>query len=934
MLEWAQPYWFLAALCLPLMAYYAVRFHGQPRGQLRGQPRGQRKGQRSRELRFYLVAALRIVAVAALIVAMAGPLRPDNSSRTDVLFALDVSRSVALDAIDRALVFINQAIAAKPAQTRIGVVVFAAQASVEVPANRAPGTLEEIRSHVRREATDIARGLTVALSAFPVAGHRRIVLLSDGRETSGNALAAAATARAIGVEVFTMPLAVSRERRDVRMRGVGVPASVASHEPFSVRIEVAANTAGAARLVLLRDGEPLSERTVQLAPGTNQFTVIDQIEDAGLTEYEALVIMAGDPTPQNNRFQAFVQVRGAPRVLHALGESGAGAALTQALRLQGLDVEEVPASAVPGTYHGLADYGLIVLNNVSGFDLSLAKMRALEAYVRDAGGGLLMVGGERSYSAGGYYGTPVEEALPVTMDIRTEVKIPSLAVTILIDKSGSMSTRSGGEEKLAIAKQAAMAALDVLNPLDRVGVLAFDAQFEWTVPVTEVGNRRTVAEQLRSLAAGGGTELVPALSEAIRVMEETTAKVKHLIVLSDGLTDASAELDKWVDQAVARNITISTVAFGLDADQSLMEHIAGRGQGRFYFTSDPHTIPRIFVSETMVVSRGLLVEEPTRALVTYPSEILKGLAADPLPPVLGYQRTYAREAAQVVLSSSRDDPLLVTWRYGLGKSAAFTSDLAGRWGREWVRWPRFGRFAAQLARWTMRSAGGEHMVPTFSWRGRHGQVTVDVLDRDDRYVNRLEVTARMSDPTRTTADIVLEQIAPGRYRGTFPVEAAGRFYFNIVGEGTGGRVGPETFGLAVPYSSEFVDAGLDRELLEDIAAAAGGRMLPLAAGALPTVLADKAEAAQLQWRIWWPFVLLALVAVLLELVVRKMALPERLATLLRFGGGTAGVDPGGVAAEIAAVREAQLAALRAGGVFQPDDPAARARLYMSGRSGH
>ncbi len=892
---------------------------------------------RDGRVRRIAAAALRAVALVAGILALAGPLEREGTRETDVLFALDVSRSIDRATAEEALDLVNRALAAKPAGARMGLVAFGADAAVEILPRRDVEPLAGISVDVPRDGTDIGRAIEVAVGAFAPGRQRRLVLLSDGRETLGRARAAAAVARAVGVEILAVPLEASGGRDEVAVQGIAVPSQVRVREPFEVRMTLRSSGANSGDLLILRDGEVIHEAHVALGPGANEIAIVDQVARPGLHEYEAIVNADSDDLLENNRYQAFVQARGAPGVLHAVGEPGEGRVLAEALRTQGLAVEEVPGTALPSTMHGLADYDLVILDNVSGFDLSLAKMEMLEAYVRDAGGGILKLGGSRSFGAGGYHDTPVERALPVTMDVRTEVRIPTLAMIVIIDKSASMASSIANAEKLSVAKVAALSAIEVLNPQDRIGVLAFDAEFEWSVEPIAAADRQPIVDKLRAIGAGGGTDLFHALGEAHRVITAIDAKVKHLIVLSDGLTDGDASFDALGAAIAEDGITVSTVAFGDDANLELMARIAAAGRGRAYHTADPKTIPRIFTSETMVVSRGLVVERETVPAILYPGEMLRGFGPGAFPALAGYQRTFPKPAAQVLLGAAEDDPLLVSWRYGLGRSAAFMSDLSGRWSRDWVAWPEFGRFVAQAARWTMRRSGNESIRPTFRVRGREAEVIVDVLDRDERFVNGLDAQATVASPGQDGQRVALEQIAPGRYGGAFEISGSGRYYVNISGVSVNGardalRVGPRTFGLAVPYSSEFDGAGVDREHLARLAEATGGRVLPLAADSLEAILAPGEDRAVQRWRVWRPFVLLALLALVLEIAVRKVALPQALRRRLGAREPEEAREPGyeELRVRIARLREAHLEALR-GGIESPDDPAARARLHVAAR---
>jgi Mg-chelatase subunit ChlD len=886
--------------------------------------------------RHVAAGVLRVLAFAALALALAGPLAGSGARHTDVVFVLDRSSSIARESAAAALDFVNRA---RESAARVGLVVFGADAAVESLARSGGEPIAEIASHVQRSGTDIGRAIGVAVGAFEGAAYRRIVLLTDGRENLGDARAAAAVARSLGVEIHAIPLERPARGREVHVETVTVPQRVRLNEPFNVQAVVVAGARTDARLAIARDGVVLRESAVELEPGANVFSLVEQAERPGLREYEAIVTSDADTEPENNRYQAFVRVAGPPKVLHAVGGRGTGRHVAAALAAQGLAVDEVGAGAFPAGMHELADYDLVILDNVSGFDLSLAKMELLEHYVRDVGGGVVKIGGDRSYGAGGYHGTPVERLLPVTMNVKTRVSIPSLSIVFALDRSGSMGTQVKGEEKLAIAKRAALSSIDLLNRLDRVGVLAFDSGREWTVPLTEAGSRQPIAEKLREMTVGGGTDIHGAIEEAHRMLRREPSRLKHLIVLSDGLTEGAKSFDGLAARIAADGITLTTVALGADADKALMARLAELGKGRYYHTEDPGDVPRIFTSETLAITRDLVVEGDIRPRLVDAGEPIAGFAAGAFPTLGGYQRTYARPEAQVLLAGRDEDPLLAAWRYGLGKSVAFTSDLTGRWGQRWVEWPAFGRFVAQAARWTMRRSGQETFLPRFAWRGRQGEMSVDVLDRDERFVNGLALEATLVDPSRQPRRVALEQVAPGRYRGEFPVPRAGHYYITFAGRDGEKAVGPATFGLAVPYSPEYLELGVDRALLEDVTGIAGGRVLPLSPASLGVVTAPAPETSVARARVWWPFLLAALMLLVAEIAVRRVVLPDAWRTRwsrrrgAREEAAPPEADYAALTAGIARERARHLAALRDSIALDADDPAVRARLYLAAGRG-
>ena len=892
-------------------------------------------------------AMLRAGALAAAAVALAGPLDRRQAEHLDVMFLLDQSRSIDEQQTARALQFINGIRVQERRPLRTGLTTFGAEAAVEVLVRQSVMPVASTQTQIDRDYTDIERGLEVALGGFPAGGQRKLVLLSDGRQNLGDAHAAAAAAASLGVELLAIPLESRVARDDVHAQSLTAPARVRRGEPFKIDFLMGATRAAPVNVVILRNGEVLRNEAVRLEPGPNRMTLVERADRPGLYEYEAVINHPTDGIPENNRFQTFVRIQGPPRVLYASGAPSGAEVVTAlpaaaaALEAQGFSVDRVAGNAMPGDLHELVDYDLVVLDNVSGFDLSLAKMNVLDEYVRTTGGGLINLGGDRSYSAGGYQDTPLERLLPVAMDIRTEIKIPTVAVVIVIDKSGSMHS----EEKLEIAKSAALSAIDLLNPTDRAGVLTFDANHQWTVPVTEAGNRRAIVDGLRPLLPGGSTNLYPTLVEAHRVMREVEAKVKHLIVLSDGLTDSGDDFAGLTEKVAQDQITLSTVALGRDADQELMRAIAGVGGGRYYYTDDPLNVPRIFTSETLIVSRDLMVDELTRPQVATSNEVLEGFSESGFPSLLGYQRAFAKPRAEVSLATAGNEPLLASWRYGLGRSVAFMSDLSGRWGRDWATWEQFSPFIAQLARWTIRKRGDERFDVAFRWGGRQGErrgeLVVDVLDSRDRFVNGLQVTATVSGPGRSDQAVTLEQTAPGRYRGGFDAQGTGRYYTTIRAAGSDTTLGPRTFGAAIPYSPEFLDQAADRDLLTALAEATGGRMLDLSAEAAAEVLGTDAAAASDAQRNWWPFALVALVLLLLDVAARKLPLPRvprAIAGLFGSGSGAGGKtdepDPefDELVAGIEATRERHLRALRERQDIDPREEEAtlRARLYVSG----
>ncbi|MCJ7829916.1 MAG: glutamine amidotransferase, partial [Desulfobacterales bacterium] len=340
-----------------------------------------------------------------------------------------------------------------------------------------------------------------------------------------------------------------------------------------------------------------------------------------------------------------------------------------------------------------------------------------------------------------------------------------------------------------------------------------------------------------------------------------------IIVLSDGMTDA-ADFKTLVDSMTGRGISVSTVAIGRDADIALMADIARWGKGRSYFSDDPQRIPKIFTAETEIVARELITERDLQPRPTTPHALLHGFAEIAWPPIRGQVVTYPKPEARVLLDTDAG-PLLAAWRYGLGHSAAFTADLAGRWGKAWTAWDHYGRFAAQLVKWTQKKQAPHAFSASITRQGADGGLTVDVLDAHQRLVNHLRLQARVLYPDGGTRTIALEQAAPGRYQGTFAAEATGEYYVSLFGIETDDLGRPPVFGFGIPYTDEFSRTGIDHALLERLAGITGGRVLDVAGDVADLFTAP--SGFKDRGRPLWPLLTLAFVLLFIaDVAVRKI----------------------------------------------------------------
>ncbi len=824
------------------------------------------------------VSGLVRALILGLLVLAAAELQGERTSDEQcVLFVVDLSKSVPPDFRSKLPAFLTKTCEAMGAGDRAGVVVFGRDAMIEEPPTR-PLKLATFAAGIRRDQTDLAAGLRLALAAFPEGARRRIVLLTDGNENRGAALQEAVAARAAGVQIDVVPF-VYAYPQEVLVEGFTVPNEAKLGEPFEGRVVVQASHAAAGRLRVYRNRSLEGELAVQLRPGKNVFPLTLKVPpgergfDPRFNAYEVVLETDADTLPENNRAHGFTVTQGRHAVLLLGGEPRDVEFLAEALgREQILHAAGTPADLALDAA-ALQNYDCLVLANVPATALSVDQMTAVREAVRGTGMGLVMVGGENAFGAGGYGGTPVEEALPVDMDLKHKKVLPSGALCLIMH---TCEIPQGNYW----AEQIGVSAIKALGSRDYAGVLLYGARGEeWLFPMQPAVNKDRMIAMIRNMQNGDMPTFDQTLRLAHQGLRPVPAALKHIVILSDG--DPSPPATGLLDGIVADRITISTVAIGWHggSDQGMMRRVATIGKGRCYEVTDPAALPQIFLKEAVTVRRASVVEEPFRPRPVAWSELLKGLDPAALPTLHGYVPVSRKDLAEVpLLATEEQDPLLAHWQYGLGRSVAFTSDAKNRWAKEWVGWAQFARFWAQAVRWCSRTAprGNVHVSTEAGPDGR-ARVTVEAVDADGRFLNNLLLEGTVSAPDATGHPLRFLQTAPGRYEAVFPADQVGPYLVGVGARGAPGSgvdLGTRTTGLAVSYAPEYRDLKTNDPLLRQIAEAAGGKILDAGGPAEAFFRRDRPPVATRTPL--WP--LLLLVAALLfpvDVGVRKLDVGRR-----------------------------------------------------------
>jgi Ca-activated chloride channel homolog len=828
------------------------------------------------KLRGRISVIVRALILLLIVLALAG-LRIRTTTRdVALIFLVDVSASVSQDSRQSVLDFINSEIERAGPRDYISVLAFGREPSVELAPTRkealADWRIKEIASNPPRDYTDIAAALRLAAAIVPKDSVGRLALISDGNENLESATEEAQQLSASGIEVYarSIPTATERDpqRGEIAVRDLVAPSSLAEGESFDLKVTIDSSRDTDAALRIFRNDSIVSERVVQLAAsGENVFLLPQRVEQKGFYSYRAEIeAINADTFVQNNSREAFAIVEGRPKTLYLYGDPRPSPAIARVLADGQFAADMRPAATAPTTLAGFQDYDLVIFDNAPASSLTIGQMKMVQSYVRDLGGGFIMIGGDQSFGAGGYYKTPIEDALPVSLDVRKKKHFPSLAIALVIDKSGSMLG-----SKIEMAVEAASATVDFLSERDSVGVIAFDSEAYPVVQLTKVEDKNAIINQISQIQALGGTNMHPGIKMAYDWLQPDEAQIKHIIVLSDG----QSEQGDWRGMAKAvrdAGMTLTTVAVGEDADFDTMKFLADAGGGRFYAADTPDTLPRIFTREAFLASRSTIIEEPFSPRFVRPTQATAGIDWSSAPQLGGYVGTAERDPlkspAITSLVSDKDDPVYAVWQYGLGRAAAFTSDAKPRWAAGWMNWPGFGQFWTQALRDTLRRETASDLSPRVEVNAGRGHVTVEAVTPEGEFKNNLKLNAHIVAPDFTASDIALEQTAAGRYEGEFAASSRGAYFVSASEEGAG--VAPVA-GAVNSYSPEFNLTSSDSNLLRQIGEATGGQVIAAdAQGAGDLNLFERRASRTMPHEIWETLLLLALLLLPVDVGIRRV----------------------------------------------------------------
>jgi uncharacterized membrane protein/Mg-chelatase subunit ChlD len=769
---------------------------------------------------------VRLSVLSIFVLALAEPRVVRRNNGLSVMYALDVSDSMGEKVSDQALSYILKTAAAKPEKDQAGLVVFGRDAAVELPP-RVSFPFEVINARVAKDGTDLSKALSLSGAMVPEDQQGRIVLVTDGVENEGSVSGILDDLKSRHVAVDVLPVQYEYQH-EVWLERLDLPRQVKIGETYEATVLLDSLQAGDGKLVLRENGNAIAEQTVHYEKGKNRYALPLYFREPGYYEYVATI----EPPPgqdgwkENNTAINFLYLKGEGKVLLVTdpqGDPRDWETLVKALKEAKRLVEIKSAYEFPRDAMSLMPYDCIVFVNAPADSFDAVQMQALRDAVYNQGTGFLMVGGKNSFGPGGFHRTAVEEALPVDMDIAQKKVLPKGALAIVLHTCEF-------PEGNVWAKRIAKEAIRVLGAQDEAGLLIYGSTGggqgnwgdQWVFPLTPAGEYEHLVTLINQCEPSDMPSFQSIMTLGLSGLKASDAATKHMIIISDG--DPSPPTAELVKQFLAEKISVSTVVINPHGGMDIpaMQVLANTTGGRHYLVMDPNELPSIFIKEAKTLKRSMIQNVTFVPTVEFTSPVLKGI--DSMPPLHAYVLTTAKPRSVTILKGPEKEeinPVLATWRFGLGKTAAFTSDLSPNWGSDWVQWPQYQAFVKQLMIEISRvEQHSDLFMQTFA-EGDEGVIMVDDYHPEE---SMLEIQAQINGPHERETSLALKQTGPRRYEARFPLWGKGRYQVALAGVGAG-RNEQSMGGFVVAYSPEYLRFRSDPVTLRKVAERTGGRIL-------------------------------------------------------------------------------------------------------------
>ncbi len=789
---------------------------------------------------------LKLAAICIILIALFGPAMSLFETKLAVTILADTSQSLTQQDVE-ALGERISAIQSARGRHLVRVLPFAR--GVRSIAPEETGGLKLTGGESGR-GTNLEAAIRDAIASTPAGLVPHFVLVSDGMETEGNVMQALWQAQQMNIPIDTYTLR-GRQKPLLNIAAVKMPPQAFAGEKFPVEISLQSPREASARLELKAEGKTIGSGEVKLKAGLNDLTITSAVTTSGVIHLSG-TLNAGDLGEA--RFDQAVYIQ-KPRMLY-ISADPAGTDVNFMRAVDAYQFEVTKQEDIP--LDSLHKYEVLVLNNQDLEGFSPATKLAIETYVK-RGGGLLTLGGEKNQYVEKKPGTPedpLERTLPAKL---APPRSPEgTCVVLIVDKSSSMEGR-----KMELARIASIGVIENLRPIDLIGVLIFDNSHQWAVPIRKAEDKTLIKRLVAGITPDGGTQIAPALTEAFKKIVPVKATFKHIVLLTDGISEEGDSITLARDAGNQR-VTISTVGLGQDVNKGYLEKVAALSKGKSYFLTDPSGLEQILLRDVMEFTGSTAVEKPAAPILMRAAEILEGTAIDKAPPLKGYVKYEAKPSADLLLTvpgekGNTKDPLLARWQYGLGRVSVFTSDAKSRWAESWMGWQGFDRFWGNVLRDLLPHSETEDSSLSFDPTNRELEVTYRIPSSEDA---KAKVPALfVFGPSEFRAPVNVQKVAAGVYRGRIQIGDRTGLFRVRPAETT--RLFPE-----VGYyrqESEVVEYGNNPALLKQLSSFSGGASEPKPGD----VFRGGGRQIETSLALWPLLIGLAILVNLIEVFLRK-----------------------------------------------------------------
>lgn len=808
--------------------------------------------------RKWTACSLRSILISVILMGISGFEWRLKNDDMNVLFLVDRSLSIPPEQQEASRQYINRAVKKKRPKDKAGVIVFGENAGIELMPNTAMDW-SKFQAVIEPSHTQLGNAIRLATAAFPENAQKKLVILSDGNTDISDARRAAIAARTQAITIDAIPVGANKSE-DVVVRPIQLPNKLKRGQTFSLKTVVTSPMNQQASMKVFRNNSFIGEETITLKKGENAFTFEEQLEESGFYQYEVQVDAPFDTLVQNNKSFGQTLIKGDPSILIVTESPELDQNLIQALSEGEIQVDVKSPDDIFNNFETLRFFDSVILSNTGAGRFNRSDLQQLHSLVKDFGLGLVTIGGDNSYTAGSYRGTPLEKLLPLSMNLDSKKVIPRGALVLVMHGMEFMNGNT-------VAREMALGTLDALGSEDEMGVLLWDGTERWFINLSKVGDKSAMKRQISGMNQGDLPSFRVLMEMGKNSLKESNANIKHIIVFSDG--DPTPPTEEEMQSIRESNITVSSVLIAGHASDDNMVFMADRGNGNFYHITNPNDLPQIFLQETAIILKSAIIEETFQPQIVGSGEMLKGITQP--PSLLGYVATVPKARASVPITSPKGDPIFSYWNYGLGKVAAFTSDARTKWASNWINWTQYRLFWQQVVQWSLRKIENSNLDINVIHTERGAKILIEALDSEGDFQNFLELEATILTPSGNSQKLKIQQTGPGQYSADFPLAEKGGYQVSILERAEGQVRSMDLTGTSLSYSPEFKQVTPNLGNLTKLTEWGNGRMIdpddsmqnPYSQGRVSTLTPRP---------IWEELLKLALVLLLLDIGFRRIDL--------------------------------------------------------------